>query len=42
MPACRHSPRPLRSIYAIYEGTSEIQRLIISRLIFGNHDLVTP
>ncbi|KAA0150210.1 hypothetical protein FNF27_06042 [Cafeteria roenbergensis] len=29
-------------IYAIYEGTSEIQRLIISRLIFGNHDLVTP
>lgn len=29
-------------IYALYEGTSEIQKVIISRDILGNPDLVTP
>jgi acyl-CoA dehydrogenase len=29
-------------IYALYEGTSEIQRLIISRAIFSNPAILTP
>ncbi len=29
-------------IYMLYEGTSEIQRLIISRELLANNDLITP
>ena len=38
-------PPPLPAdarIYSIYEGTSEIQRLIISRLLYGRPELTAP
>jgi hypothetical protein len=34
-PICDEAPGRLEMIYTIFEGTSEIQRLVISRAISG-------